>query len=644
MSNYNEDNHTEQNKDNLFSNENTQSMLDFDYSSSLNKDYSKGLEQTIFVDEANPDPAENPGQTDLQASTWKSSSIGSISDYLNIDKPLDPSVPEPGLSGQVSWETDNTKAENNSTAQDNQPPSPDEDGYRQWTAPQNGTGHRQGSLNPLYRQGSLDPSEPPTPPTPPTPSQQSGGMSGQETGKRPAGKGKKPVLLWVIAAVLAAAVLVTVLNSESRTQYHIGGEQASQTESENTLAEQTESEDTLAETSEDPEDDFWNRKGNHLISGGYADFYTPKCLTTESMYFGEEYEYIEACVVDPKSLIGTASDPVLQENDFNSFLSETKYDISYLSSSSFLSFGFSFAYASPKNEYDDSYDSTNMEYMHLPDYADQDLFFERVRASYEKEASQSALDIFKDLKSSDLKSADVSGHKVSYMESTYKGYDGKEVFDVIAFEERPKGYAFVSEYRCPKSELSKGVDALTRLYGMLSFYTEEKFPDIDAAIGFWPETRIYNPDNSRSVLINVSDFIESGTTFQDEKGEVSIYGGDYENEEVHVGVRYDNFYKYLNDKSFDDHIKETLKNLEDFDYKDCKEHGRKEFEYSGCEVSYFSYDYVRDYSEPENFRVHEWLIETPEGEEISIELTYGITVPDDPDPEEFLKQHITLEK
>ena len=374
MSHYNEDNHTEQNKDNLFSNENTQSMLDFDYSSSLNKDYSKGLEQTIFVDVTNPDPAENPGQTDLQASTWKSSSIGSISDYLNIDKPLDPSVPEPGLSGQVSWETDNTKAENNSIAQDNLPPSPDEDGYRQWTAPKNGTGHRQGSLNPLYRQGSLDPSEPPTPPTPPTPSQQSGGMSGEETGKRTAGNGKKPVLLWVIAAVLAAAVLVTVLNSEPRTQYHIGGEQASQTESEDTQAEQTEPGNAQTESSEDQEDDFWNRKGNHLVSGGYADFYTPKCLTTESMYFGEEYEYIEACVVDPESLIGTASDPVLQENDFSSFLSETKYDIKYLSSGSFLNLGFSFAYASP-DKYDDSYDSTNMEYMHLPDYADQDLFF-----------------------------------------------------------------------------------------------------------------------------------------------------------------------------------------------------------------------------------------------------------------------------
>jgi hypothetical protein len=51
-----------------------------------------------------------------------------------------------------------------------------------------------------------------------------------------------------------------------------------------------------------------------------------------------------------------------------------------------------------------------------------------------------------------------------------------------------------------------------------------------------------------------------------------------------------------------------------------------------------------DFSEPWDYRVHNWVIETPEGEEISLEMTYEITIPDDPDPEEFLRQHITLEK
>lgn len=658
MTNYNEDNHTEQNSTDLFSSENTQNMLDFDYSSSLNKDYSKGLEQTIFVDDTDPDPAESPDRSDLPASSWDTGSMGSISDYLNIDKPLEPSDQAVGLSGTVSWGTDDIEEESSPVPAESMPGSPEVDGFREWTAPKYETGHRQGSLNPLHRQGSLHPSEPfpsesfpsepstpatpPTPPTPPTPSWQSGGMSGQETGKRPGGKGKKPVLLWVIAAVLAAAVLVTVLNSESRTQYHIGGEEAEQTESGDEHTEENEPDGEQEEASDDSEDDFWNKKGRHLVSDGYADFYTPKCITTEPMYF--DNEYVEACVVDPGSFIGTPSDPVLPKNDFSSSLSETRYRIDYYSGETFMSMGFAFSYVSPDTEYDETMDLTNMDILSLPAYADQDLFFERLRASYEKEASESVLDTFGDLKSSDIKSADVSGHKVSYMETTFKGYDGTEVFDVVALEERPEGYGFASAYRCPKSELSNGEDALKKIYEMLTFYTEDQIPGIDAAIGFWPESRIYNPDNSRSVLINVSDFIESGSTFQNEKSDVSFYGGDYENGEVNLTIRYLNSFKLLEDKSFDDHIKETLQDMEDYDYKDVKEHSRKEFKFDGCDVHYFSYDYVMDFSEPWDYRVHNWVIETPEGEEISLEMTYEITIPDDPDPEEFLRQHITLEK
>ena len=194
MSNYSDDSRTEQNKTELFSDENTMSMSDFDYLSSLNEDYSKGPEQAVFVDDTDPDLTESPDQQDPAASSWETGSMGSISDYLNIDKPLDPSEQAPGLSGTVSWGTDNVEEENNPVSAESSPPSPEEDGYREWTAPRYEAGHRQGSLNPLHRQGSLHPSEPspseseppipptpPTPPAPPTPSWQGGGMSGQET-------------------------------------------------------------------------------------------------------------------------------------------------------------------------------------------------------------------------------------------------------------------------------------------------------------------------------------------------------------------------------------------------------------------------------------------------------------------------------
>ena len=51
MSNYSDDSRTEQNKTELFSDENTMSMSDFDYLSSLNEDYSKGPEQAVFADD-----------------------------------------------------------------------------------------------------------------------------------------------------------------------------------------------------------------------------------------------------------------------------------------------------------------------------------------------------------------------------------------------------------------------------------------------------------------------------------------------------------------------------------------------------------------------------------------------------------------
>ncbi len=666
MSNYSDDSRTEQNKTELFSDENTMSMSDFDYLSSLNEDYSKGPEQAVFVDDTDPDLTESPDQQDPADSSWETGSMGSISDYLNIDKPLDPSEQASGLSGTVSWGTDNVEEENNPVSAESSPPSPEEDGYREWTAPRyeaghrqgsldHKAGHRQGSLNPLHRQGSLHPSEPspseseppipptpPTPPTSPTPSWQGGGMSGQETGKRPAGKGKKTILLWGIVAVLAAAVLLVVLNSESRTQYHIGGEQAKQTESGDGQAEQKGSGGDQKEASDDPEVDFGDSKGRQPVSDAYADFYTPKYISTEPVYYKDKY--LEACVVDPGSLIGTASDPVLRKYDFRSSLNDTRYSITYFSGEASMSMGFSFAYASPDKEYDQTKDLTNMDIMFLPAYADQDQFFESLRASYEKEASEAILDTFGDLKFSDIKSADVSGHKLSYMETTFKGYNGIEVFDVVALEERPEGYGFASMYRCPKSELSDGEDALNKIYEMLSFHTKEQIPDLDAVNRFWPESRIYNPDNSRSVLINVSDFIESGSTYQNEKSDVAFYGGDFENGEVNLYLRYLNSYKILDDKSFDDYIKETLKDMEGYNYKDIQEHSRKEFRFDGCDVHYFSYDYVMDFSDPWNYRVHSWLLETPEGEEISLEMTYEIKVPDDPDSEEFLKQHITLEK
>ena len=62
---------------------------------------------------------------------------------------------------------------------------------------------------------------------------------------------------------------------------------------------------------------------------------------------------------------------------------------------------------------------------------------------------------------------------------------------MYSFEQKPLGSAFITVCRCENSEVADGKEALSDLYGMLSFHTED-FEAIGASSHLFTKSRVYN--------------------------------------------------------------------------------------------------------------------------------------------------------
>ena len=392
------------------------------------------------------------------------------------------------------------------------------------------------------------------------------------------------------------------------------------------------------------EDGKTNTGGNVLADYGndYSDFYTPKYITSYDLP-GDDARYNELCVIDPKALFGTADQPADERNRlFFSTVYPTWITLGYMNTDSYQDLGYTIMYAEPGDA--NPYGMPDI--LLPPQLADQGKFFEAVIRGFTDPDSDSK-DNYNGCRIGKIQTASIGNHRVTYLTVTFKDNTGREILDVYSFEQKPLGSAFITVCRCENSEVADGKEALSDLYGMLSFHTED-FEAIGASSHLFTKSRVYNDNNSYSAAIDVSglgDLKYSRNFYRN----LAAFGiGDYVSSGdpmLQVDLNY-LAYSSVEDlggyEKWIDHALETENDRGNY-ITPPEETGRAWFTFEDNTVYFLSMAGSEKLNRSvEDVALFMYRIETPESE-IVLDLRFEHEIPESWDPENFLREHISLE-
>ena len=374
----------------------------------------------------------------------------------------------------------------------------------------------------------------------------------------------------------------------------------------------------------------------------YSDFYTPKYITSRDLP-GDGARYNELCVIDPKALFGTAEQPADERNRlFFSSVYPTWITLGYMNTDSYQDLGYTIMYAEPGDA--NPYGMPDI--LLPPQLADQGKFFEAVIRGFTDPDSDSK-DNYNGCRIGKIQTASIGNHRVTYLTVTFKDNTGREILDVYSFEQKPLGSAFITVCRCENSEVADGKEALSDLYGMLSFHTED-FEAIDASSHLFTKSRVYNDNNSYSAAIDVSglgDLKYSRNFYRN----LAAFGiGEYVSSGdpmLQVDLNY-LAYSSVEDlggyEKWIDHALETENDRGNY-ITPPEETGRAWFTFEDNTVYFLSMAGSEKLNRSvEDVALFMYRIETPESE-IVLDLRFEHEIPESWDPENFLREHISLE-
>ena len=374
----------------------------------------------------------------------------------------------------------------------------------------------------------------------------------------------------------------------------------------------------------------------------YSDFYTPKYITSRDLP-GDGARYNELCVIDPKALFGTAEHPA---DDRNRLFFSTVYPawitLGYMNTDSYQDLGYTIMYAEPGDA--NPYGMPDI--LLPPQLADQGKFFEAVIRGFTDPDSDSK-DNYNGCRIGKIQTASIGNHRVTYLTVTFKDNTGREILDVYSFEQKPLGSAFITVCRCENSEVADGKEALSDLYGMLSFHTED-FEAIDASSHLFTKSRVYNDNNSYSAAIDVSDLGDLKYSRNFYRNLAAFGIGEYissGNPMLQVDLNY-LAYSSVEDlggyEKWIDHALETENDRGNY-ITPPEETGRAWFTFEDNTVYFLSMAGSEKLNRSvEDVALFMYRIETPEGE-IALDLRFEHEIPESWDPENFLIEHISLE-
>lgn len=374
----------------------------------------------------------------------------------------------------------------------------------------------------------------------------------------------------------------------------------------------------------------------------YSDFYTPKYAASYE-FAGKDTRYKEVCVIDPKALFGTAEQPADERNRlFFNNVYPTWITFGYLNTDSYQDMGCTIMYAGP-----DTHNPYGMrDILVPPQLADQGEFFETVIRSFTEPDTELG-DNYRDYKIGKIQRAIINGHFVMYLTVTYKDSTGREIYDVYSFEQKPYEAAFISECRCENGEVANGEEALSNLYEMLSFHTED-FESIDASSHQFTTARVYSSNNSYSAVIDVSDLGDVRYSRNPYRN-LAVFGiGEYANSSdpmLQIDLNYLAYSSVEDLGGYEKWIDDALETEnERGNYAEpTEEIGRAEFLFDDCTVYFLSMASSGKLNgTTEDASLFMYRIETPDGE-VTLDLRFRHEIPEDWDPEGFLREHINIE-
>ena len=387
-----------------------------------------------------------------------------------------------------------------------------------------------------------------------------------------------------------------------------------------------------------------NTGSNVLADYGndYGDFYTSKYIASYDLP-GDDAQYNELCVIDPKSLFGTAEQPADERNRlFFSTVYPTWITLGYMNTDSYQDLGYTIMYADPGD--DNPYGMPDI--LLPPQLADQGKFFEAVIRSFTDPDSDSK-DNYSGCRIGKIQMDSIGNHRVTYLTVTFKDSIGREILDVYSFEQKPLGSAFITVCRCESGEVADGKEALSDLYGMLTFHTDD-FEAIDASRSLFTKSRVYNSNNSYSAAIDVSDLGDLKYSRNFYRNLAAFGIGEYissGNPMLQVDLNYLAYSSVEDLGGYENWIDNALETENDrMNYVEpAVETGRAEFLYEDNTVYFLSMTGSEKLSRStEDVALFMYRIETPEGE-IALDLRFEHEIPESWDPENFLIEHISLE-
>lgn len=405
-----------------------------------------------------------------------------------------------------------------------------------------------------------------------------------------------------------------------------------------------------------------------VFGSRYKDIYTKKYIASYEGEWGVHYP--EICVIDPTWIIGSAENPIVPEENqslaaissvtgygcYNRFEDDEDFSFWYTCS------GFTVSYARPDEEPWHLF----IDYVYPPAISDRDRFFKAVKNDYKYPAQYGGPDDT-EFRTGDILETEINGNPVYYIVTDFDDPSGPAYRDVISFEEKPLGYAFITGYRFRADEYSDPEQALLKVYEHLEFYTDD-FESIEAGGELFCQTRLYNLQNGHSAELDFSD-MEITESYLDGPDQATFYSGDYSLDHICVATEYKDTIIYSHSdgplENYDYHFLE-FPYLGDFNKEyNLENTDHKLFSFDGRTVHYYVYDvtktettqesqsYVFDTTETEQdeplpVKFFWFVIEDGQGGEIVLALEYKGTFadefdPDNFDPESFLEEHLTIE-
>ncbi len=398
----------------------------------------------------------------------------------------------------------------------------------------------------------------------------------------------------------------------------------------------------------------------------FSDFYAPKYIASYEIRPSDEdvpdesgaagttgtqapRRYQELCVIDPAPFIGTSDEPLYFDGWLSDHLSSTRYSVCHEDFRLYpMNTGFSVQYTDDQQYY--TYPDTN--YLLPSATSDRDAFFVSVRRDLKDPPFFSSFsDNYNDVQFSKVRKANIAGHELYYMETTFTDRKDREFFDVVSFEKKPLGCAFITEYRdLSENSFSDGIEALEWVYSMLTFYQDD-FDSVDAYGSRFTSARIYNDRNSASATIDVTDPeflpLQSGTMmFKDSvEFELGEYGM-FDEPSCEIVLRFNEGSTAESYGGYEAWAQEMLEDEQPYgNYPRTLPAGSlKEFTYKGCKARHLVFDGTDEiYNVTEKIRHHKCLIELPEGGELELTIKFIHDVHDEFDIVKFLDERITLE-